>query len=454
MTSPSSSSTQQRLEIKVPRAFLPLLKPARYKGAYGGRGGAKSHFFAEQAIIRAYAKPMRIVCIREVQKSIRDSVRQLLIDKIAKLGLTSYYEPLETEIRGANGSLIIFRGMQSYNSDTIKSLEGYDVAWIEEAQTFSSISLELLRPTIRKPGSEIWAGWNPRNRTDAVDMFFRKNPHPDAVSVLVNWRDNPWFPDVLRREMEHDKATDPDTAEHVWEGGYGLQAGAILGRWVSAAEKEQRIHADVVYDPNGPAIEISSDLGWRDTSAWWFWQRRVGGFALLDFDQDSGLEASEWIERLERRLAERGWPLGKFWLPHDARTKTFLSKHSAIEQFGKHFGSARCGIVEATSKADRINAARTIIKRCEFHAERCEDGLNALRAWQYEYNPDLQVFTKEPLHDWASHPSDGFSYGCQVMQGLTAQTIDPEKQHQEELIKARIERLKRAGAGSDRRTGK
>jgi phage terminase large subunit len=370
-----------------------------------------------------------VVCIREVQKSIKDSVRQLLIDKIAKLGLGSHFDPLETEIRGANGSLIIFRGMQSYNSDTIKSLEGYDIAWVEEAQTLSQVSLSLLRPTMRKPGSEIWASWNPRNRTDPIDMFFRKNPHPEAVSVLINWRDNPWFPEVLRREMEHDIAVDPDVAEHIWEGGYGLISGAILGRWVSAAEKENRIHDDVAFDPNGPGIEVSADLGWRDTSAWWFWQRRVGGFALLDFDQESGLDASDWIERIERRLKRRGWPLAKIWLPHDAKAKDFSSKYSAIEQFAKHFGLSRTGIVAVSSKSDRINAARTIIKRCEFHATNCEAGIDALRAWQFEFNPDLQVFTKEPLHDWASHPSDGFSYGCQVMQGLAAP--EPEKEPEE-----------------------
>lgn len=434
--------TRPRIEVQVPRKLVPLLAPARYKGAYGGRGGAKSHFFAEQIIVRCYAKPLRVVCIREVQKSIKDSVRQLLMDKIAKLGLGSHFEVLETEIRGANGSLIIFRGMQSYNSDTIKSLEGYDIAWVEEAQTFSAVSLELLRPTIRKDGSELWFSWNPRHRTDPVDMFFRKSPHPEAVSLLINWRDNPWFPEVLRKEMEHDSATDPDTAEHVWEGGYGVQAGAILGRWMSAADKEQRVHDRVEYDSAGPAIEISSDIGWRDTSAWWFWQRRVGGFALLDFDQDSGLDASEWIERLERRLEERGWPLGKFWLPHDARTKTFLSKHSAIEQFAKHFGAVRCGIVELSSKADRINAARTIVKRCEFHAANCEKGLDALRAWQFEFNPDLQVFTKEPLHDWASHPSDAFSYGCQVMQGLPEPK--PEEDARAKIIAAQQARVKAA----------
>jgi phage terminase large subunit len=283
------------------------------------------------------------------------------------------------------------------------------------------MSLELPRPTIRKEGSELWFGWNPRNRTDAVDMFFRKNPHPEAVSVQVNWRDNPWFPEVLRKERDHDFATDPDAAEHVWEGGYGQQAGAILGRWVNAADKEGRIGDHVEHEPNGAPIEISSDIGFRDTASWWFWQRRIGGFSLLDYDEESGLEAQEWIPRLQERLTMRGWTkLGKIYLPHDARNKTFQSKYTALEQFLSAFGGDKVAIVPVATKADRINAARTVIRRCEFHETNCERGLDGLRAWEYEWNPDLQVFMKEPKHNCASHPSDGFSYGCQVMQATKA----------------------------------
>jgi len=404
------------VRLEVAPAFAPLLSPARYKGAYGGRGGAKSHFFAEQALIKCFIAPARIVCIREVQNSIRDSVRQLLVDKIQKLGLGSFFEVLEAEIRGANGSLIIFKGMQSYNAETIKSLEAYEIAWVEEAQTLSETSLDLLRPTIRKEGSEIWFSWNPRHRTDPVDVFFRKNPHPEAVSVFVNWRDNPWFPDVLKREMEHDRKIDPDGAEHVWEGAYGAQEGAILARLVDQAERAGRLNDTVEYDPAGLPIEITSDIGFRDTAAWWFWQRRVGGYALLDFDSDSGLHAEDWCVRLQERLDGHGWKLGKVWLPHDARHKAFQSRESALEQFLAKFGAGKCAIVPQTSKLNRINAARTIIRRCEFHKTRCELGLDGLRAWKYEWNADLRVFSKEPEHDWASHPSDAYSYGCQVMQ--------------------------------------
>lgn len=444
--SSSPSLTQPKIQAEVPRKLAPLLQPYRYKGAYGGRGGAKSHFFAEQIVLRCYADPLRVVCIREVQKSIKDSVKQLLIDKITKFGLGAHFEIYETEIRGTNGALIIFRGMQHYNSESIKSLEGYDIAWIEEAQTLSPVSFALLRPTIRKSGSEIWASWNPRHRTDTVDAFFRKNPPENAISVLVNWRDNPWFPEVLRREMEHDKAVDPDAAEHIWEGGYGLQAGAILGRWVSEAEKNGRVHGEVEYDPDGPGVEISSDIGFRDTASWWVWQRRVGGFVVLEEFRDSGLEAADWIARIQGMLEQNEYALAKIWLPHDALHKAFAARHSAFDQFAKGFGYDKVDIVRRTSKSDRINAARTIIKRCEFHHDGCEEGLEALRAWEYEWNPDLQVFMKEPLHNWASHPSDSFSYGCQVMQDLPAPK--PQKEHKivtrqptlNEIMKARERR--------------
>jgi len=414
--SSSPSLTQPQIQAEVPRKLAPLLQPSRYKGAYGGRGGAKSHFFAEQIILRCYADPMRVVCIREVQKTIKDSVKQILVDKIAKFGLHDYFEIYETEIRGTNGALIIFRGMQHYNSESIKSLEGFDIAWVEEAQTLSATSLELLRPTIRKDGSELWFSWNPRHRTDPVDKFFRKHPPPDAVSVLINWRDNPWFPEVLRREMEHDWSIDAEAAEHIWEGGYGLQQGAILGRWVSAAEKDSRIRNDVTYDPDGPPVEISSDIGFRDTASWWFWQRQIGGFNVLAELRDNGLEAKDWIKLLTGYVEERGWKLGKIWLPHDARMKTFQSKHTTLMQFSDFFGLNKVGIVERSTVLDRINAARTVIAKCAFHADDCEEGLEGLRAWEYEWNPDLQVFLKEPKHNWASHPADAFSYGCEIMQ--------------------------------------
>lgn len=418
----------------MPRKLVPLLSSRRYKGAYGGRGGAKSHFFAEQAILRAYTRRSRIVCIREVQNSIKDSVKQLLVDKIQKFGLGQEFEVVDTEIRGPRGSLIIFKGMQSYNADNIKSLEAYDIAWVEEAQNLSQRSLDLLRPTIRKDGSELWFSWNPRYKTDPVDVFFRKNPPPDATSVLINWRDNPWFPDVLRKEMEHDFAIDQDKAEHIWNGAYGSGQGAILARWVHKAEREGRIHTGVDYDSDGPPIEISSDLGYRDTASWWFWQRRQTGFVLLAYDGDSGLDADDWVPRLKDKLGPR--KLGKIWLPHDARAKTFQSKYSSIERFIAAFGADKVAVVPQSRKADQISAAREVIDRCEFHKDECEAGLDGLSAWEFDYNDELGVFSREPLHNWASHPSDAFAYGCQVMREIPA----TEKPETIEEWKARVAR--------------
>lgn len=419
------------LRLEIPRKFQPLLSPKRYKGAYGGRGGAKSHFFAERAIKTCVVKTTRIVCIREIQDSIRDSVRQLLVDKIQKLGVGHLFEPLDNEIRGPNGSLIIFKGMQSYNAETIKSLEAYDIAWVEEAQTLSQRSLDMLRPTIRKEGSELWFSWNPRYKTDPVDKFFRgkhsydttwaeegeivRNPSEDIVSVMVNWRDNPWFPEVLRKDMERDFQVDPDKAESVWNGAYGSSEGAILSRWVNEAEREGRVNNEVVFDPQGSKIEVSSDLGFRDTASWWYWQRKVGGYALLKYDGDSGLDADDWIPRIQKNLEELGH-LGKIWLPHDAKAKTFQSKHTSVEKFLAAFGANRVDIVPQSSKLDQISAARKIIKRCEFNREQCEAGIDGLLAWEFEYDDDNNVFSKAPLHNWASHPGDAFAYGAQTME--------------------------------------
>ncbi|HTI82975.1 MAG TPA: PBSX family phage terminase large subunit [Acetobacteraceae bacterium] len=403
------------LRVQVPRKLKSLLLPKRYKGAYGGRGGAKSHFFAEQIVLRCLMRPTRVVCIREVQSSIKDSVRQLLVDKIEKLGVGSMFEVLDNEIRGPQGSLIVFKGMQSYNATNIKSLEAYDIAWVEEAQTFTQHSLDLLRPTLRKEGSELWFSWNPRFKTDPVDQFFRRNPPPDAVSVLINWRDNPWFPDVLRREMLHDFATDEDKAEHIWNGAYGNSQGAILARLVNAAERAGRISDEIVYDPLGAPIEVSSDIGFRDTASWWYWQRVQGGFHLLKYEGESGYDADDWIPIIGKNIEAMGAKLGQIWLPHDARAKTFQSKHTTAEKFLESFGGGKVSVVPQSKKMDQISAARSVLPKCAFNETACEHGLDGLRAWEYEYDEENGVFSREPLHNWASHPADGFCYGAQVM---------------------------------------
>lgn len=220
-------------QLDIPAVFAPLLQPARYKGAYGGRGSGKSHFFAGYAVALMATRPnFRVVCVREIQNSIKDSVKQLIEDKIAQLGLTAFFTITDQEIRGRNGSLCIFRGLQNHTAASIKSLEGFDVAWIEEAQTISQMSLDLLTPTIRKDGSEIWASWNPVSETDPIDAMLRGDERDNAVVVLANWSDNPYFPEALREDMERDRERNPDKYAHVWEGKYqSLSEARIFRNW-------------------------------------------------------------------------------------------------------------------------------------------------------------------------------------------------------------------------------
>ena len=209
--------------------------------------------------------------------------------------------------------------------------------------------------------------------------------------------------------------------------------GAILGRWVEAAEKSGRVNDSVEYDPAGAPIEVSSDIGFRDTASWWFWQPKADGYAMVDYDEDSGLDASEWIDRLTDLLDKRGYRLGNIWLPHDARAKTFATKESPVEQFLKGFGAEKVKMVPQSKKFDRINAARAIMPSVWFNQSRCAAGLKGLRAWAFEWNNETRQFSRDPLHDWASHPGDGFSYGAQILRipetakkpevGKTIQTI-------------------------------
>jgi len=222
-----------RLLIDTAPVFEPLLYPSRYKGAHGGRGSGKSHFFAELAVEGCLLNPgSRIVCVREVQKSLKESVKRLIEDKIEAMGVGRQFEIRHDHIITPDNGIILFQGMQDHTADSIKSLEGFDVAYVEEAQTLSARSLELLRPTIRKPSSEIWFSWNPRSTEDPVDEFLRgPNPPEHAVVVQSNWRDNPFFPDVLEEERLHDQAANPIRYAHIWEGDYEPAAiGAIWSR--------------------------------------------------------------------------------------------------------------------------------------------------------------------------------------------------------------------------------
>ena len=223
------------LNIEIPRIFVPLLKPSRYKAVYGGRSAGKSHVFSELAIERCLVQPgARIVCVREYQKSLKESVKLLIEDKIKRFGLESLFRPLSDLIIAPGGGLIAFQGMADHTAESIKSLEGFDVGYVEEAQTLTAKSLELLRPTIRKKGSELWFSWNPRHSSDPVDLFFRgSEPPPDTVLIRANYKDNPWLPKESEDERVFDEINNPARYPHIWDGEYEPQAvGAIWNREV------------------------------------------------------------------------------------------------------------------------------------------------------------------------------------------------------------------------------
>lgn len=420
------------LTVDVPRALAPLLPPARYKGAYGGRGGAKSHFFAEQLIIRCYRQQTRAVCIREVQLTIRDSVRQLLVNKIAKFDLGWFFDVLDNEIRGRNGSLIIFRGMQSFNAENIKSLEDFDIAWVEEAQTLSGTSLKLLRPTIRKPDSEMWFSWNPRHDTDAVDEFFRGGKtRANAIAVPVGWQDNPWFGEPLLSDMREDYANDPETAENVWGGGYELiTEGSYYGKYVAQAEREGRVG----YFPYRPTLPVKTswDIGVDDYTAIWFWQEDGIWATAIDYYEVSGDGAQQIVEvalpelvpaGLQRMSTtaplERDAPFvyGQHYLPHDVMNREWGAGAKSRVQTLQGLGVKPIKVGARQGPEERINAMRALFPAIRFHDnERVRRGLKRLRRYSRKLNEQMEIYTGV-LHDENSHGADAageFAVNCSI----------------------------------------
>lgn len=440
------------LDAPAPEWALPLLAPSRYKGAYGGRGGGKSHFFAEEVALRCLSpnkldadgqrRPVRVVCIREVQNSIKESVKQLIVDKIKALKVEHLFDVLDAEIRGPHGSLIIFKGMQAHNAANLKSLEGYDIAWVEEAQTLSDVSLRMLRPTIRKEYadgtvSELWFSWNPRHEIDAVDHFFRGNnpmakgwrKPSDAVLVEVNWYSNPWMPGVLKKEKDDDYASDPEMAEHVWGGGYErVTSGAYFARLIAGLERLGRIGA-FPYDAALGAVYTSWDLGVDDYTAIWFFQvyavQGVPRVRIIDYFEFSGegpqaiipAAMPEFTSDLQKRvetMIEIGRDMKfiyqRHFFPHDLGVREWGSggKERILSVTAQGIPSNTIARGKATDPENRINAVREILPMCEFNSSsRVMRGLSCLRRYQRKFNDHLGIYLG-PLHDENSHGADAF----------------------------------------------
>ena len=390
------------IRAQFPAKLRGLMLPRRYKILYGGRGGAKSWGVARALLLLAAQSPLRVLCAREIQKSMKDSVHRLLKDQIEALGLSDEYDVFDTEIRGKNGSLFLFTGLQSHTVDSIKSFEGVDRVWVEEGHGVSAKSWNTLIPTIRKENSEIWVTLNPDMDTDDTYIRFIAAPSDDTWLCEVNWRDNPWFPQVLDDERVKSKARDPESYDHIWEGKPRRVAeGAIYRYEIDAVYADGRV-SPVPYDPMMPVHTIW-DLGWNDAMTIIMVQRGPQDMRLLDYIEDSNRTLDWYVAQLEKRPYR--W--GTDFLPHDGRTRNFQTGKST-EEILRSMGR-RPRVLAQTSVEEGIKAARLVFPRCYFDKTKTVRLLECLK----RYRRDIHTKTGEPtlpLHDEYSHGADAFRY--------------------------------------------
>jgi len=410
------------LRLETAEVFEPLLAPARYKGAHGGRGSGKSHFFAELLIENALADPgdygagLRSVCIREVQKSLKESSKRLIEDKLTAFGLGQadgfkvFNELIETPKDGA----IIFQGMQDHTAESVKSLEGYRLAWIEEAQTMSARSLSLLRPTIRADNSELWFGWNPRRKTDAVDEMLRGSLLPtNATVVRANWRDNPKFPSVLEQERQDCLTQKPEQYDHIWEGGYAtVLEGAYYAKSIAEAKASKRI-GRCAADPLMTLrafVDIGGTGARADAFAMWIAQFIGKEIRVLDYYEAVGQPLATHLAWMRQKnyTPERC----QFWLPHDGESNDMVydvSYESALRA-AKYKVTVVPNQGKGAAKA-RIEAGRRLFPSIWFNEATTQPGIDAL-GWYHEKKDEARNIGLGPDHDWASHGADAFGLMC------------------------------------------
>lgn len=390
-------------KVQFPVKLACLFEKSRYKVLFGGRGGAKSWGVARALLILGAKSELRILCAREFQTSIKDSVHKLLSDQIDALGLNGFYEITQTNIRGKNGTEFAFAGLKN-NVTNIKSFEGVDICWIEEAQSVSKRSWDVLIPTIRKQDSQIWITFNPELESDETYQRFVLKPPNDCVVQKINWSDNPWFPETLDLERISLQHRDQESYNTVWEGICRQTVnGAIFAKEMQLAELQGRI-TKVNYDPMKP-VHVVFDLGWSDATAMWFVQFIGMETRIIRYIEDSQQTMSHYLSKLQTF----GYVYDTLWLPHDAENKTLAAAGRSIEEIVRNAGF-KTRIIGKVPIVDSINAARSIFANCWFDRENCHDGLNCLRHYKYEVDPDTKQFSKTPLHDSYSHGADAFRY--------------------------------------------
>ena len=405
------------LRIETAPVFEPLLKPARYKGAWGGRGSGKSHFFAELLVEECLAvKGTRAIGIREIQKSIKESSKRLIEDKLAMFGLESGqgFKVFNDVIQTPGDGLISFVGMQDHTADSVKSLEGYRVAWVEEAQALSSRSLQLLRPTIRMEGSELWFSWNPRRKTDPVDMLLRGAELPtNAAVVKANWRDNPHFPAVLEQERQDCLRLTPEQYGHIWEGEYAtVLEGAYYAESIAKARLEGRI-GKVAADPLltlHAYVDIGGTGAKADAFAMWIVQFVGKEIRVLDYYEAVGQPLATHLEWMR----SKGYTPAKcrIVLPHDGKTndKVYAVSYESALRSAQYNVDVVPNQGRGAAKA-RIEAARRLFPSVWFNEATTSAGIDAL-GWYHEKKDEERGVGLGPEHDWASHGADAFGLMC------------------------------------------
>lgn len=392
------------MQVDFPEKLGFLFEPSRYKVAYGGRGSAKSWSFARALLVKGKSKKHRILCAREVQKSIKDSVHKLLSDQIQVMGMGDFYEVIENAIRGKNGTEFAFAGLASHTVESIKSFEGVDIVWIEEAQVVTKRSWDVLIPTIRKDDSEIWVSYNPELDTDETHQRFAINPPPDALIAKVNWDDNPWFPPVLEKERQHCKLTNPKDYANIWEGECKpAVSGAIYYDEISLSQDEGRV-CNVPYDPT-LKVQIVFDLGWNDAMAISLVQKHASELRLIEYYEDS----HKTLDHYSAWLREKNMNWGKMYLPHDGRTRDFKTGKSA-EEIMQSFGWD-VAITPNMGIEDGIRLTRMTFNRIYFDKNKCERLIQCAKRYRRSINQQTQE-PGAPLHDEWSHGADNLRYIC------------------------------------------
>jgi phage terminase large subunit len=407
-------------QFKIPNKFQPLFVRGKWRNKVykGGRGGAKSHNMARALLVMGMQETLRIACAREIQKSIKDSVYQLLVDIIRSHGLESFYTIQNDRLIGKNGTLFVFLGLK-HNVTGVKSLEGVDILWVEEAENVSDNSWEVLIPTIRKPNSEIWVSFNPKNPTDPTWMRFVENADSRTLIETVNYLDNPFFPAVLEEERRRLQQNDPEAYKHVWLGEFDTRhTGYIYANYIMEAKRKGRV-TGVPYERGVPVI-TAWDLGSSNSTSIWFAQ--VVGYEprIIDFYENN----NKGLEHYAEIVRSKDYDYLMHYLPHDAAHSRLGMSGSISDQI-RAMGLKNKVLGQASVQSG-IERARGLLAKCWIDQHKCHDGIHALNNYKYEWDDNRQMFKDNPLHDWSSDAADAFRYLAFAMEEIMKRERGPD----------------------------